>query len=982
MKHSKLHIAGLLCLGLLVSAQAQTKLVETVTRKGTELVIPYQKYVLPNGLTLVVHEDHSDPIVHVDVTYHVGSAREEIGKSGFAHFFEHMMFQGSDHVADEEHFKLISAAGGTLNGSTNRDRTNYYETLPSNQLETALWLEADRMGFLLDAVTQKKFENQRETVKNERGQNYDNRPYGLSYEYTSKNLYPYGHPYSWLTIGYIEDLNRVNVNDLKNFFMRWYGPNNAVVTIGGDVDAKEVVKLVEKYFGPIPKGPAVAKMKLPAPVVTEDRYISYEDNVRFPMLRMVFPSIPNYHPDEAPLDYLSEILGGGKNSIFYKNFVKTQKAVQASVNNPSAELAGEFTFTILGFPETRLDSMEALVRRSLAEFEKRGVTDDDIARYKATVEAQTIQNLSTVDGKVSQLAAYQTFTGNANYLPVDMKRYQAVTKADVMRVYNKYIKGKKAVILSVYPKGKPQLVAAANNYTVSPEGYKEPDYGYNGLKYAKAKDTFDRSKQPGSGKNPVVKVPPFWTDQLPNGIKVIGTRNDEVPTVTLLFSIKGGHRLSATDPSKAGIAQLTASLMNEATEKYSAEEMQNQLEKLGSSISIYAGSEDINIQVQALTKNLDATLALLEERLYKPKFATEDFDRLKNQQLESIGNANTQATTVANKVYSKLLYGEKDIRSIPVSGTEETVKNISLADVKAFYQQYFSPSVTNLVIVGDIEKTTVLPKLAFLNKWEAKPVTLPSPATASGIEKTRIYLVDKEKSAQSEIRIGYLTNMPFDATGEYYKSTLMNYILGGAFNSRINLNLREDKGYTYGARSGFSSSKLAGPFTAQAGVRLNATDSSVVEFMKEITNYAKQGITEEELAFMKSSIGQSEARKYEDNFQKASFLGRIIEYDLPKDFVDKQNDILKNLTKADVDALAKKHLPANTMVITVVGDKKAIKPGLEKLGYEVVEVDKDGNRITTVEAEVAPAPGKPAGAAGAASSSPESEKKKKSKKSE
>ena len=265
---SKLLVATALLLFFSGMAIAQTKLVEKVTRKGDELVIPYEKYVLSNGLTLIIHEDHSDPVAHVDVTYHVGSAREEIGKSGFAHFFEHMMFQGSDHVGDEQHFKIVTASGGTLNGSTNRDRTNYFETVPCNQFEKMIWLEADRMGFLLDAVTQKKFEVQRATVKNERGQNYDNRPYGLAQENIAKNMYPYGHPYSWLTIGYVEDLNSVDVNDLKNFFLRWYGPNNATLTIGGDVNPKAVVKLVEKYFGAIPRGPKVEDMPPMVPGVS------------------------------------------------------------------------------------------------------------------------------------------------------------------------------------------------------------------------------------------------------------------------------------------------------------------------------------------------------------------------------------------------------------------------------------------------------------------------------------------------------------------------------------------------------------------------------------------------------------------------------------------------------------------------------------------------------------------------------------------
>lgn len=937
----KIGLSMVLTASVVSAAEAQTKLVEKVTKKGSELVIPYEKYKLANGLTLIVHEDHSDPVVHVDVTYHVGSAREEVGKSGFAHFFEHMMFQGSDNVADEEHFKIVSESGGTLNGTTNRDRTNYFETVPSNQLETALWLEADRMGFLLDAVTQKKFEVQRETVKNERGQNYDNRPYGLVYEKTSQNLYPYGHPYSWTTIGYLEDLNRVDVNDLKNFFLRWYGPNNATVTVGGDVKPAEVIKLVEKYFGSIPAGPAVENMKPVMAKLDKDRYVSYEDNVRFPMLRMTFPTPESGHKDEPALDVLAEVLGQGKNSIFYKNFVKEQKALSASASNSASELAGEFGISVMAYPNTSLAKTEELVRQSIAEFEKRGINDEDLVRFKASAESNLINSLSSVSGKVSQLAYNETFRNNPNYIQDELKRIQSVTKEDVMRVFNQYIKGKNSVILSVVPKGKSDLLAKADNYTIAKDGFKPAADQYSGLKYTKAVDTFNRKNRPGAGKNPVVKVPAYYTSDFKNGLKVIGVKSDEIPTVTVQLTVKGGHRLSA---GKAGISSLTAALMNEDTEKYTSEQFSNELDKLGSSVSIFAGTEETTVYVQSLKKNLDKTLALMEERMFRPKFAQDDFDRLKKQQLEGIANQATQPTAIANNVYNKLVYGSNHIMATPTSGTAETVNSITLDDVKQFYKNNFSPSVSSLVIVGDISEKEAIAKLDFLKNWEKKDVKLASDTKAPQIEKTRIYFVDKPDAAQSEIRIGYL-GMPYDATGEFYKLGLMNYVLGGAFNSRINLNLREDKGYTYGARSGYAGSRYAGPFTASAGVRADATAESVTEFMKEITDFQKNGITDAEIQFMKSSIGQSDARKYETPGQKAGFLGRIVEFDLNKDFVKKQTDILNNITKKDIDGLAAKHLPVNNMHIVVVGDKKTVLAKLQKLNYDVVELDTNGNAI-------------------------------------
>ena len=493
----------------------QAKLVEKVTKKGDEIVIPYEKWVLPNGLTVIVHEDHSDPIVHVDVTYHVGSAREEIGKSGFAHFFEHMMFQGSDNVGDDQHFKIVSESGGTLNGSTNTDRTNYYQTVPSNQLEKMLWLEADRMGFLLDAVDQRKFENQRSTVKNERGQNYDNVPYGLQREVTAKNLYPYGHPYSWLTIGYIEDLNRSNVNDLKNFFLRWYGPNNATLTVGGDVSVGNVLRLAEKYFGSIPRGPEVKFMQLSPVRLEKNRYVHYVDNyARNPLLSITYPTMPEFHRDQAALACLAQILGQGRNSVLYQNIVKTQKALSANASSRLSELAGEFSISVSPYPGKSLADMEKLVNEAMVSFEQRGVSVEDVEKFKTSFEAQTINRLSSVSGKTAQLAGFQTLTGAPNKLADLFKMYSSLTKEDVLRVYERYIKNKNHLIVSVVTQGTEDFKAAEDNYVVNTEGYTLPDYGYAGLKYVKAKDNFDRKKMPGTGTNPVVKMPAFWKKPL------------------------------------------------------------------------------------------------------------------------------------------------------------------------------------------------------------------------------------------------------------------------------------------------------------------------------------------------------------------------------------------------------------------------------------------------------------------------------------
>lgn len=923
----------------------QARLVEKIKKNGNELVIPYEKYIFPNGLTLILHEDHSDPIVHVDVTYHVGSAREEIKKSGFAHFFEHMMFQGSDNVADEQHFKIVTAAGGTLNGSTNLDRTNYYETVPNNQLEKMLWLEADRMGFLLDAVTQQKFEVQRSTVKNERGQNYDNRPYGLTGQYTSKNLYPYGHPYSWLTIGYLEDLDRVNVEDLKKFFLRWYGPNNATLTIGGDIKIADVLKLTEKYFGNIPEGPAVEKTILPAVRIETDRYVSYTDNyARLPIVVKTFPTVPNYDKDMAALSCLAQILGQGKNSILYQQMVKPQKAISAMGFSRFSELAGEFIFQLTPFPGNSPASIDSLFKSSLLVFEKRGVTDEDIEKFKGGIEAQYINGLQSVAGKVSQLAAFNTFTGNPNMIGKLLQMYRALTKEDVLRVYNQYIKNKASVTLTVLTKGQQAYPAAPDNYTIDSSVYTPPNYGYAGLQYTKAKDIFKRADMPGNGANPVVKIPPFWKKDLPNGIKMIGTASGELPVVTISITIPGGHLAQAADTTKIGLAGMTAGMLNEDTKKYTAEQMAVELQKLGSNITVSQGLEEISFNVQCLKKNVAKTLELLEEKMFNPNFTQDAFNRLQKQALEGFKQRKAQPAAIASYLIDRLNYGSTNILGMSDNGTEYSIKNLSLKDVQDYYTNYFTSQGTKVVVVGDVSEQEILPKLAFLSKLPNKKITLLKPSVAPAIGKTVIYLVDVPKAAQTEFRIGNVTGLKYDATGEYYKAGLMNFSFGTAFNGRLNLNLREDKGWTYGARASFSGDKYTGDYQFSAGIRADATDSALIEVMKELKNYVATGITPEEIAFTKSAIGQQDALRYETGSQKAGFIGRILNYNLAPDFAEKQSKILAAITKKEIDALAKKWLANDKMNILLVGDKAKILPGLQKLGYDIIELDTDGNK--------------------------------------
>ncbi|EKO3407027.1 insulinase family protein [Vibrio fluvialis] len=923
---------------LFSSLPSGVSLVEKVDAQPGKVMIPYSKYRLDNGLTVILSPDHSDPLVHVDVTYHVGSAREVAGKSGFAHFFEHMMFQGSKHVGDQQHFRIITEAGGSLNGTTNRDRTNYYETVPSNQLEKVLWLESDRMGFLLDAVSQRKFEIQRDTVKNERAQNYDNRPYGLIWEKMSEAIYPEGHPYSWQTIGYVQDLDRVDVNDLKAFFLRWYGPNNAVLTIGGDIDVDKTLAWVSKYFGSIPKGPEVDNAPKQPANLPQDRFITLQDRIQQPMVVIGWPTAYRGAEDQASLDALAKVLGSGSNSLLYQNLVKTQKAVDAGAFQDCAELACTFYVYAMApsGDKAQLKPLYHELMQTLQQFKQSGVDKARLEQINGMAEANAVFALESVQGKVTQLASNQTFYGQPDRIETQLAELRAVSPQSVSQVFNQYLDGQHKVTLSVVPKGQTQLAVQADNFTpperAVPEYHKIND---SDLHYRAVKDNFDRSLMPKVAEAVQAHMPPLYDIYFDNGAELLGTQTTETPTVLVEIKLPAGERHVV--PGKEGLANLTAAMLEEGSTTRSVEQIQAQLDKLGSQVSVNANAYSTSIVISSLKKNLAETMNVVEEVLFKPGFRKEDFNRIKQQMIQGVVYQHQQPGWLASQATRQVLFGDS-IFARASDGTEASIAALTLDDVKNFYRKYYTPHGAQIVVVGDIGKREVRKQLQFFANWHGEASPLLRPQVVQNLDGQKIYLVDKPGAPQTIVRL-VRRGLPFDATGELYLSQLANFNLAGNFNSRINQNLREDKGYTYGASSYFASNREVGAIVFNAQVRADSTVPSIIEMEKEMDRFSKQGMTNEEMKFLRLAVGQQDALSYETPSQKAQLLSSILTYSLDKDYLQQRNDIVKSVDKSTLDELAAKwFVPADYQII-VVGDAKSLKPQLEKLTIPVEELE-------------------------------------------
>ncbi len=914
----------------------------------TDLKIDFEKYTLENGLEVILHEDKSDPIAAVAIQYHVGSNREEKGRTGFAHLFEHMLFQESQHIGQDQFFKKIQNAGGTLNGFTWEDGTCYFEIVPNNALEMALWMESDRMGFLLSTVTQEAFANQQQVVVNEKRQGVDNRPYGHTSYVIGKLLYPEDHPYNWQVIGAAEDLRNATLKDVRNFYQKWYGPNNATLVVAGDYDREQVKQWVEKYFGEIKSSQPIKDPKVQLVSLKETKKAFHEDNfAKSPELNMVFPTVQEYDKDAYALDLFSELFADGKKAPLYKVIVEEKKlAPSVSAYQRSNEMAGVFQIRVRSFPDKSLAKVEAAISEAFKKFEEDGFKDQDLERIKAKIETSFYNRISSILGKSFRLAQYNEYAGSPGFISKDLQNTLDVTKDDIWRVFNNFLKDKPYVLTSFVPKDKTDLIAEnSERFPVVEEKVKDQKQAIEttaeDITIEKIPSSFDRTIEPEKGEDPSLKIPEVWKGELANGIKIFGIEHNELPLIQFSMTIKGGMLLD--DINKIGVANLITDVMMEGTANKTPVELEEAIDELGARISLYTGKESIGMRVNCLKSKFNPVCDLVKEILLEPRWDEKEFDRIKQETIEQIHRNSARPGSIASNVFNKLNYGIEHILAYSTLGTKESIESITMDDLKKYYEANFSPSVTHITVVGDITQRKVLATLKKLeDSWQAKDVTFPEYSTPPARKKSAVYFVDVPGAKQSQIRIGNLSLAYTDE--DYYPATVMNYKLGGSFNGIVNLILREEKGYTYGARSNFSGSNYPGTFQASSSIQSNATLESAQIFRDEIKKY-RNGISEEDFAFTKNALIKSNARRFETLGALMGMLNSIANYDLPFDYIKTREDIVKNMSPEQHKKLAEKYLNPDKMVYLIVGDAKTQLKSLNKLGFgKPILLDKVGNR--------------------------------------
>ncbi|MGO4910794.1 M16 family metallopeptidase [Leeuwenhoekiella sp. W20_SRS_FM14] len=938
----------LICLSLITLALAscETKKTEaTNTQESTQFQVDYESYTLENGLTVILHKDSSDPVVAVALTAHVGSAREKEGRTGFAHLFEHLLFLESENLGKGGLDKMSARVGGSgANGSTNRDRTNYFQTVPNDALEKMIWAEADKLGYFINTVTEPVLAKEKQVVKNEKRQSYDNRPYGHQSYVIHKNLYPKDHPYNWQVIGSLEDLQNATLADVKEFYNRWYVPNNVTLTIAGDFDTAEAKKWIEKYFGEIPKGEEVTPIEKRIPVLTETKNLYYEDNfARLPQLTMTWPAAAEYTKDSYALEVLANYLSNGKKAPLNTILVDDlQIASNPSLRYSGSELSGEITLSVRANAGVDLDSVQIGIEKAFSEFEKNGIADLDLERIKATQETRFYNSLSSVLGKGFQLAQYQIFAGNPGYINDDLKQIQSVTVEDVKAVYETYIKNKNYITTSFVPKGE-AVLALANAYPAEVEeeqivnGAEETFDPSLVAEYDRTPSSFDRSIEPEYGKTPQLKVPDVWMGDLENGLKIYGIENTEVPLVNFSFTIEGGLLTEAS--TKGGVANLTAGLLTKGTQSKTTAELEEALDLLGASIFVRTGQEATTLTGITLARNFDKTMSLVSEILVQPRWDSTEFELEKKKILTRLEQQKGDPGSIADLVFAKAVYGKDHVLAKNNLGTTESVKALQLKDLKDYYATLV-PNLTRVEVVGNLGKAKIVATLyKVLQNWKSKEITISKPQINQHIEKPIIYFLDVPNAKQSQLRFGYLALAASDP--DYLPAQMMNYRLGGGgFASELTQMLRETKGYTYGVRSRFDGSALPGPFMISSGVRSNVTAEST-QLVRNIMNAYAEDFNEKDLEITKGYFLKSGARNFETPSAKLGYLDEIATLNFKPDYILKQQETIKNITLSEIKALAKEYVDPSKLIYVIVGDAKTQLKKVQDMGLEVQLVDEN-----------------------------------------
>ncbi|MCI5048136.1 MAG: insulinase family protein [Aquisalinus sp.] len=915
-----------------------TNVVGKAESGSSQLSVEVEKYELDNGLDVVLHVDKSDPVVAINLAVHVGSARELPGRTGFAHLFEHLLFLDSENLGYGGLDEMNTRIGGEgTNGFTTNDMTQYFQAVPADALEKIIWAEADKLGYFINTVTEDVIINEKQVVKNEKRQRVDNQPYGHNFYVIGKAMYPEDHPYNWQVIGSLADLEAASLEDVQAFYRRWYVPNNVTVTISGDFEPAEAKRLVEKYFGEIPRGEDIAPIAPRAAVLEENISLYHEDSfATVPLMTMVWPAAEQFHPDTYALEILVEYLTQGKRAPLNEVLIDEQKLTSdVSMFNNASELAGEIYLFINSNAGEDLDGLLPALEQGFTRFEENGISQDDLDRIKAGLEVDFYDNIQSALGKAIQLGEYNLFTGDPGYINKDISQILGVTTDDVMRVYETYIKDKPFVVTSFVPEGKLELALEGSTQAEVVEeqiiqgAETVAEFDPTIRSFEPTPSSFDRTVEPPFGDPYELSSPEVWRSALNNGIDVYGIENTETPLVYFSLAIDAGRERG--DAAKPAVANMTADMLEKGTASKTTAELEDAINKLGSSIRISAGSYGTFVQGETLARNFDETIALVEEMLLEPRWDEEEFETLKRQRINELEQAAGSPNAIAAREAAQLLYPEDHMFSYRPYGTVEKLEPVTLDDLKAFYTTNYTPADAKLRVVGDISADAVSSAFSGLaDRWNKPGPAAVSLPQAEDVLASEIHFYDIPGAKQSVIIAARPSLAATD--DDYPLAEAMNFLLGGIYTSELNTELRVNRGYTYGIRSGFNGAEDRGTFAVQTSVRSNVTLESVELIRDILANYGPE-FTEDDLTIMKGALLRGLALETETLDDKLGVLEDISAYGYPDDYLARNADRVEAMTLEDFKALAENYLRPDAMNWLVVGDAETQAGRLEQVGF-------------------------------------------------